>query len=48
MKNGRLRFTSDDKQSRIRDKYCKIRIRYTGKDLVILQGIKTLFDYSYS
>lgn len=48
MKNGRLRFTSDDKQSRIRDKYCKIRIRYTGEDLVILQGIKTLFDYSYS
>lgn len=29
--------------ARIRDKYCRIRIRYTGEKLVIIQAIKTIF-----
>ena len=29
--------------TRLRDKYCRIRIRYTGEKLVIIQAIKTIF-----
>lgn len=29
--------------ARIRDKYCRVRIRYTGEKLVIIQAIKTIF-----
>lgn len=31
------------KEARIRDKYCKIRIRYSGEKLVIIQAIKTFY-----
>ena len=36
------------KETKIRDKYVKIKIRYTGKDLVIITAIKTLFTQSYA
>lgn len=31
------------KEAFIRDKYCKIRLRYTGKNPVIIQAIKTIY-----
>lgn len=31
------------KEAFIRDKYCKIRVRYTGKKMVIIQAIKTIY-----
>ena len=34
--------------TKLRDKWLKIKIRYSGEDLVIITGIKTLFSLSYS
>ena len=42
-----LKFTSL-KQSKLRDKYVKIKVRYSGEDLTIIQAIKTLFTISYA
>lgn len=39
---------SDYKSTRIRDKWCKIRIKYTGKDLVLISAIKTMIMTSNS
>ena len=36
------------KQTRLRDKYIKIRIRYSGKDLAVIHSLTTLFEYSYA
>lgn len=38
----------DYKSTRIRDKWCKIRIKYTGKDLVLISAIKTMIMTSNS
>lgn len=38
----------DYKSTRIRDKWCKIRIKYTGKDLVLVSAIKTMIMTSNS
>ena len=38
----------DYKSTRIRDKWCKIRIKYTGKDLVLISAIKTMIMTSSS
>lgn len=38
----------DWKSTRIRDKWCKIRIKYTGKDLVLISAIKTMIMTSYA
>lgn len=38
----------DYKSTRIRDKWCKIRIKYTGKDLVLISAIKTMITMSYA
>lgn len=35
-------------ETRFRDKYCKIKIRYSGEDLAVIQAIATIFDYSYA
>ena len=35
-------------ETRHRDKYIKIKVRYSGEDLAVIQGIRTLFDYSYA
>lgn len=38
----------DSKAARIRDKYCKIRVKYTGEDMVIITALKTLYTQSYA
>jgi hypothetical protein len=45
--NGELRFKKLN-QSRVRDKYVKIKVKYSGNELAVIQGIKTLFDNSYA
>ena len=36
------------KETRLRDKYIKIRVRYSGKDLAIITALKTLYTISYA
>ena len=36
------------KETKIRDKYIRIRIRYTGDDLAIITAIKTLYTESHA
>ena len=36
------------KEARIRDKWIKIRVRYSGKNLAIIHSIATLYNISYS
>lgn len=36
------------KETRLRDKYIKIRVRYTGEELAIITALKTLFTISYA
>lgn len=36
------------KEARIRDKFMKVRIRYSGKNLAIIHSIITIFNISYS
>lgn len=38
----------DWKSTRIRDKWCRIRIKYSGKDLVLVSAIKTMIMTSYA
>ena len=42
--------SEDNKESntRIRDKWVKIRVRYTGKDLALISAIKTMLTISYA
>lgn len=35
-------------ETRPRDKYAKIKIRYSGEDLAVIQSIATIFNYSYA
>lgn len=44
---GLLRFR-DTQYPKIRDKYAKIRIKYSGKDLVVIQQVIAMFDFSYA
>ena len=44
---GELEF-SRLQETRHRDKYIKIKVRYSGEDLAVIQAISTLFDYSYA
>lgn len=36
------------KTARMRDKYLKIRVKYTGKDLAIISALRTLYTLSYA
>lgn len=36
------------KESRIRDKWIKVRVRYSGKNLAIIHSVATLYNISYS
>lgn len=47
---SQLDFTNWDasKQVKLRDKYLRIRIRYSGKELAIIQAVQTLFRISYA
>jgi len=47
LSNNILKFT-DGKEVRLRDKYIKIRVKYSGTELAIIQGIKTAFNISYA
>ena len=38
----------DNKSARIRDKFIKIRVKYSGEDQVLISTLKTLFTLSYS
>jgi len=53
----RERFKIDDaeeeyvgpiKSARLRDKYIKIRVKYTGEDVVIITALKTMLTLSYA
>lgn len=35
-------------ETRIRDKYCKIRVRYSGTNLALITALQTLYTISYS
>ena len=37
-----------EKQTRLRDKFIRIKIRYSGEDLAIIYAIKTLYTITYS
>lgn len=39
---------TDRKETRIRDKYCKIKVRYSGEDLAIITALKTIYTASYA
>lgn len=43
-------FDKDGKiiETRIRDKYCKIRVRYSGKKLALITALQTLYTISYA
>jgi hypothetical protein len=47
LKNNSL-VLSDAKQSKIRDKYLKVRVRYDGTKYVIVNAIKTYYTISYA
>jgi hypothetical protein len=36
------------KQSRLRDKYLRIRVKYSGEDLAVIQALKTFYTISYT
>jgi len=36
------------KETKIRDKWIKIRIRYSGKNLAVIHSLITLYNISYS
>lgn len=44
------RFTINNKikESKIRDKYCKIKVRYSGEKLAIITALQTLYTKSYA
>lgn len=42
------KWSGDRKETRIRDKYVKIRVRYTGDELAIITALKTLYIISYA
>ena len=48
--NDELVYTrwTDRKETRIRDKYCKIKVRYSGEDLSIITALKTIYTVSYA
>lgn len=42
------KWPSDRKETRIRDKYIKIKVRYTGNELAVITALKTLYTVSYA
>ena len=37
-----------EKQTRLRDKFIRIKVRYSGEDLAIIYAVKTMYTISYS
>lgn len=46
IKPHRIKEESKIQETRIRDKYCKIRVRYTGTDLALITALQTLYILS--
>ena len=46
--NDVIVYEGDNKQVKIKDKWVKIRIRYSGEKLAIINAVQTLFTISYS
>lgn len=44
--DGQLKF--ETKETRHRDKYLKVKVRYSGEDLAIIQAITTMYEISYA
>lgn len=44
------RFTQETrvKESRVRDKYCVVRVRYSGDDLALITALQTFYTVSYA
>jgi hypothetical protein len=36
------------KETKLRDKYCKIKVRYSGEELAIISAVLTTFNISYA
>ena len=47
LKNGVLTF-SDTKETKLRDKYLKVRVKYNGNEYAIINAIKTMYTISYA
>lgn len=45
--DGWLAFT-EQRETRHRDKYLKVKVCYSGEDLAVIQAIQTTFDFSYA
>ena len=45
--NNQLLFTQQ-KETRHRDKYLKVKVCYSGENLAVIQAIQTTFDFSYA
>ena len=37
-----------NKEVKLKDKFIKIRVRYSGKDLAVISALKTLYSISYA
>lgn len=49
--NGNIYYATNAsarKETKIRDKYLKVRIRYTGEELAVITALKTLYTISYA
>lgn len=46
LQGEQLKFES--KETRHRDKYLKVKVRYSGEDLAIIQAITTMYEISYA
>lgn len=42
------KFIKDQTETRHRDKYIKVKVRYSGEELALIQGIITYFDTSFA
>ena len=42
------KWSNDRKETRIRDKFVRIKVRYTGDELAIITALKTLYTVSYA
>lgn len=40
--------TMDEQSTRIRDKFLKVRVKYSGESLAVITALKTLMTVSYA
>lgn len=46
--NNEEKVVAETQSTRLRDKYCRIRVKYTGENLVVITAIRTLYTLSYA